>query len=260
MKSGQSMPGSDPAFFCVILYSKHSIEFQVVMLDLIHQTLGIDNPAMKIIINEFPTTGGVGNSDTTAGEPAMETICRRFGLTQNGLPYVIFFSDWKRKDFNQFCFRDADLKTVRDFFIHIMDSAAKFAYQRMNFIKLMMMTRELFPQLRTECAYVLESSLTAMPAPISNEKQAACAELIVVDNVSYRKIRRHSAECKERCIELAKNIWADDPAITIADMAVRDELSEVAKKLNGDLYEEKTIKTWIKTVCPDRKPGRRPKR
>jgi hypothetical protein len=259
MKPGQPLTGSGPAFFCVILYNEHYIEFQNVTLNLINQTIGFNNPAMKIIINEFPTNGGVGNSINMADGSALENICNRFGLTPNGLPYVIFFSDLNRGDFNQFCFRNADLKTVQNFFIHNLDNAAKFRYQQMNFIKLMMVTREMFPQLRTESDYVFENSLTALPQSTFNQKEKGYPELIVVNNVAYRNIRRHSAKCKEKCRELAKKIWAKNPAITIADMAVRDEISEMCKNKTGDLYAEKTIKNWIKVVSPNRKPGRRPK-
>jgi hypothetical protein len=167
-----------------------------------------------------------------------------------------------RRDFNQFCFRNTDLRTVQNFFMHIMDSAAKFQYQQMNFIKLMMVTREMFPQLRTERTYLLESgfdySMTALPHSL-NEQQRKYSHVAALNSGSDRSMRRHSSKCREQCRALAKIFWAEDPKITITNMVKKDEISKKYKKLNSDSYKKKTIKTWIKDLCPNRKPGRRPK-
>ena len=71
---------------------------------------------------------------------------------------------------------------------------------------------------------------------------------------------RHSSQVKLKCREVAKLLWDTDPEITIADMCVRDEISKVAIQKSGELYKEGTIAKWIKDLCPNRKPGRRPKK
>lgn len=62
--------------------------------------------------------------------------------------------------------------------------------------------------------------------------------------------RRH----KKAVIAEARRLWAADPTITIADMALRDEITNACE---GNMYAEKTMRDWIKTYCPNRKPGRR---
>jgi hypothetical protein len=71
---------------------------------------------------------------------------------------------------------------------------------------------------------------------------------------------RHSSKVKLMCREVAKKLWDADAEITIADMCVCDEISEVAKQKSGELYKEGTIAKWIKDLCPNRQPGRRPKK
>jgi hypothetical protein len=69
--------------------------------------------------------------------------------------------------------------------------------------------------------------------------------------------QRPSQIHKERCRAVAKELWKENLEITIADMAVKDEITEAC---DGKLYIEKTIRDWIKDLCPDRSPGRRPKK
>jgi hypothetical protein len=40
-------------------------------------------------------------------------------------------------------------------------------------------------------------------------------------------------------------------------MIWKDKINEV---FEGRVYKEKTIRNWIKDLCPDRSPGRRSKR
>jgi hypothetical protein len=61
---------------------------------------------------------------------------------------------------------------------------------------------------------------------------------------------------KERCRAAAKKLWDTDPKITIEEMAIRDEINELFDK---KVYNSKTIRNWIKDLCPNRLPGRRPK-
>lgn len=65
---------------------------------------------------------------------------------------------------------------------------------------------------------------------------------------------------KEKVREKARELWRKDPTITIADMFVNNEISEIAVRKNGEIFAEKTIRDWIKDLCPDRSPGRRPKK
>lgn len=77
------------------------------------------------------------------------------------------------------------------------------------------------------------------------------------EKISNEKKLRPSQRHKIAVIEAAKKIWKQDPTITIADMAYRDEINEVCE---GKVYREKTIRGWIKHECPDRSPGRRSKK
>ena len=64
---------------------------------------------------------------------------------------------------------------------------------------------------------------------------------------------------KEKVREKASALWEKDPTITIAYMAY-EHLADIAKKPNGSIYADGTIRKWIKDLCPDRSRGRRPKK
>jgi hypothetical protein len=68
-----------------------------------------------------------------------------------------------------------------------------------------------------------------------------------------RQVRLH----RERCRAIAQMLWDQDPKITIADMIHRDEINKYG--CEEKLYSEKTLRTWINDLAPDRSPGRRPK-
>ena len=74
--------------------------------------------------------------------------------------------------------------------------------------------------------------------------------------IGVKKLRpnqRHKLECRK----VAEAIWKKDPTITIAGMAVCNEIFEACEE---KMYEEKTIRDWVKDLCPNREPGRRPKK
>ena len=70
----------------------------------------------------------------------------------------------------------------------------------------------------------------------------------------YNKLRRSQIH-RLNCRNAAMKLWNEDPSITIADMIDRQELINACDK---KLYQEKTIRNWIKDLCPNRAPGRRP--
>ena len=55
---------------------------------------------------------------------------------------------------------------------------------------------------------------------------------------------------------VAAELWERDPNITIAEMIISDEITNACE---GKVYGEKTLRNWIKDLCPNRLPGRRPK-
>ena len=59
---------------------------------------------------------------------------------------------------------------------------------------------------------------------------------------------------KAKCRIVAEEFWKADPSITIKAMSEKQELREACDKsfTDGAIYE------WIKTLAPNRKPGRRP--
>lgn len=67
---------------------------------------------------------------------------------------------------------------------------------------------------------------------------------------------RPSQKHRERCRAVAELIWESSPDSTIEDMAKKDEIKRIACERTP--YTGKTIRGWIKDLCPNRKPGRRP--
>ncbi len=67
-----------------------------------------------------------------------------------------------------------------------------------------------------------------------------------------RDDQRHRLACRAE----AKKQWAKDKTLTIAALIRSDKLKELC---DGYEYGEKIMRNYIKELCPDRKPGRRPK-
>ena len=77
------------------------------------------------------------------------------------------------------------------------------------------------------------------------------------DNIKsdpLKKKLRPVQKCKIDCREMAKELWEKDPTFTISAMFDHAEI----KKIRNNKYMKKTFRNWVKNLCPNRKPGRRP--
>lgn len=68
----------------------------------------------------------------------------------------------------------------------------------------------------------------------------------------------YAQEVNKKCREIATRIWDRQPNFTIAAMVNHSEIIRQAKKPDGSSYSEMTIRNWIRDLCPNPKPGRRP--
>jgi len=115
-----------------------------------------------------------------------------------------------------------------------------------------------FPQDKDLSAHFIKVLLNSLYLKADAEKfHSAPAEPAVAAPIQApanpKKLRpeqRHRLACRA----VAEKIWTKSPDITIEDMIQRDE---IANACEGILYREKTIRNWIKNLCPNRKPGRR---
>lgn len=85
--------------------------------------------------------------------------------------------------------------------------------------------------------------------PVNSAQMAAQVEKPAKPRKLTRE-QRHKIDCRA----VAQKIWAESPETTIEGMIRGDEVSTVCE---GIAYGEKTIRNWIKDLCPNRKPGRR---
>jgi len=71
------------------------------------------------------------------------------------------------------------------------------------------------------------------------------------------KSKRHaqSQADKKAVRKIAKKLWKEDKSMTIRDVIMSNDINRVA--LN---YHERTLQGWVKDLCPNNKPGRRPKK
>ncbi len=74
-------------------------------------------------------------------------------------------------------------------------------------------------------------------------------EVAIFKNVNQRH--------RERCRTMAEYFWQQELTLTIEDMIQNDAINGIACEKR--IYSEKTLRNWIKDLCPNRKPGRRPK-
>jgi hypothetical protein len=73
------------------------------------------------------------------------------------------------------------------------------------------------------------------------------------EKVHERNSNRH----RERCRAIAALLWEKEPTRTIEDMILAPEILRFGQEGVG--YINDTVRDWIKDLCPNRKPGRRPK-
>jgi hypothetical protein len=85
------------------------------------------------------------------------------------------------------------------------------------------------------------------------QQKRAIAEIGVKrTNKRPRTSQIHKANCRA----VAFKLWTEDPSITISEMILSDE---IARACEPRTYGEKTLREWIKDLCPNRAPGRRTK-
>jgi hypothetical protein len=66
----------------------------------------------------------------------------------------------------------------------------------------------------------------------------------------------HSQKCKLNCRKIARRLWEQDPLLSITEMTKHPEIIESSQKLNGLRVAEKTVRNWIRCLCPNRKSGK----
>jgi hypothetical protein len=90
------------------------------------------------------------------------------------------------------------------------------------------------------------------------------SQFLEIKKILIKKIqpqqRRPDQEAKSRCRDIAAMIWKEHPNMTIADMIKQDKIIAASTRKDGKLYVEKTVHGWLKDLCPNPKPGRRPQK
>jgi hypothetical protein len=87
-------------------------------------------------------------------------------------------------------------------------------------------------------------------------------EVVALENeFSPEKVKklRRTQRHKEECRQIAKSIWGKTANLTIADVIRMDAIRKIRCEKKPKPYTEKTVREWINDLCPNRKPGRRPK-
>jgi hypothetical protein len=78
---------------------------------------------------------------------------------------------------------------------------------------------------------------------------------------STGKKLKHNQIQRLECRKIAEKLWKTDPTITIEDMIRKDELAKFSFQKDGSkMYSLTTLRVWINDLCPNRDPGRRPKK
>jgi hypothetical protein len=88
------------------------------------------------------------------------------------------------------------------------------------------------------------------------EKEFELPSAQTVETPRTRKLRPDQRH-REAAREVAKELWKIDPSLTIADLIEHDEVND---QFEGRVWNDDTVRNWIKDLCPNRKPGRRPKK
>lgn len=76
------------------------------------------------------------------------------------------------------------------------------------------------------------------------------------DQAEVKKLRPDQRH-KERCRALAEYQWSKNAETTIAEMIQFEPIIKIG--CEGKPYKPETLHGWINDLCPNRRPGRRPK-
>lgn len=66
----------------------------------------------------------------------------------------------------------------------------------------------------------------------------------------------HSQKCKLNCRKIARQLWEQNPLLSITEMIHHPEIIENSRKKDGVRLSEKTVRNWISCLCPNRRTGR----
>lgn len=81
-------------------------------------------------------------------------------------------------------------------------------------------------------------------------------ESAATSTIAEAPLSRASQRHRERCRALAALLWEREPSLTIEAMIDRDEIAKFGQE--EQCYDRDVVRRWVKDLCPDRKPGRRP--
>jgi len=81
-------------------------------------------------------------------------------------------------------------------------------------------------------------------------------EQLGVPSDKEQQLKNVKQRHRERCRTIAEYLWQQEATLTIEDMIQNDAINGIA--CENHTYSEKTLRNWIKDLCPNRKPGRRP--
>jgi len=106
---------------------------------------------------------------------------------------------------------------------------------------------------RDEWSFWAKSPNEGLPENINDENVWTLFERIPADEKKLRPSQKHKIKCRE----VAQELWKEDPELTIVDVIGRKEINDACERI---VYSDKTIRIWINSLCPNRDPGRRPKK
>jgi hypothetical protein len=98
-----------------------------------------------------------------------------------------------------------------------------------------------------ECLYQESESRQILGRDIPFEKG---------QSISKKKLTPHQRR-REECCRIAERLWNKLPDMTIVEMYHHDDIKAA---FESHPYGLKTFRNWVKELCPNRSPGRRPKK
>ena len=101
--------------------------------------------------------------------------------------------------------------------------------------------------------YLKEEVTRLFPWPV---KSYAAAKKAMIQSKTPRLT--HIQKCKLNCRKIARQLWEQDPLLSITEMTNQLEIVKNARKLNGMPFSERTVRNWINCLCPNRRIGRSP--
>jgi len=256
-------------FYIMALYkSEHKEYRQFILSEFIkihHQTQDI-----SFIVCDQPPDGWKEREDAQYYERLVgddykpqlndfeiEVICDYMEIPVEALPCIVCFASISKYSFNTFSFAKSSISEVTEFFNSLLEKTAKFSYQEMSFVDVMIQLRKEFKKCNVFARYDKHNIIQSRLENANNQiKSYPLREGQIFIEKPLRKLTPLQI-VRQSCQAKAQQMWKKNPSMTIEALVHDPDFLSCFEGTTIQRKKTRTLREWVKEFCPDRSPGRR---